>query len=615
MPAEKTLEQLLVEWVYVAVRLGRPAGMKDDALKWTHGPSFEQGGIRFRLWAPREKQVALVVEGCHPVAMEPARNGFFESFLRGLSAGARYKFALSSGQQVPDPASRFQPNDVNGPSEAIDPGAYRWHASWTGREWDDVVLYELHVGAFSPEGTFAGAALKLDHLAEVGVTAVEIMPVSDFKGRWNWGYDGTFPYAPDSSYGRPDEFKAFVDSAHKRGIAVLLDVVYNHFGPEGNYLSLYAPEFFTSRHKNPWGDAIQLDGPNSRPVRDFFIENAEYWLEEFHLDGLRFDAVHAIKDDSRPDLLEELAARVRARFSRPIHLILENEDNEPKRLTRRADTAELYTAQWNDDIHHVLHVAATHESNGYYAAYGATELLGKTIAEGFAYQGEMMPYRDAPRGAPSAHLPPDAFVSFIQNHDQIGNRAFGERLSALAPPEAMRALASVYLLAPQIPMLFMGEEWGATSPFPFFCDFTGALAEAVRKGRREEFSRFPEFADPKNAARLPDPLAESTFLAAKLDWAHVDATHLAYYRDLLCTRRNFVQPLLPSIRHGGEALVVGEQAVRVTWQAGKRRLVLDANLSSRPIEFPAVEVQPFWVCGDAGASFGPWTVRWGSDFE
>ena len=522
-------------------------------------------------------------------------------------------FALSSGQRVPDPASRFQPDDVNGPSEAVDPRAYRWRESWTGREWRDIVLYELHLGAFSPEGTFAGAALKLDHLADLGATALEIMPVSDFKGRWNWGYDGTFPYAPDASYGRPEDFKAFVEAAHKHGIAVLLDVVYNHFGPEGNYLSLYAPDFFTSRHKTPWGDAIQFDGPNSRPVRDFFIENAEYWLEEFHLDGLRFDAVHAIKDDSRPDLLDELAARVRARFSRPIHLILENEDNVPRRLTRHGDKADLYTAQWNDDIHHVLHVAATHESSGYYAAYGSTELLGKAIAEGFAYQGQMMPYRNAPRGGPSAGLPPDAFVSFIQNHDQIGNRAFGERLNVLASPEAIRALASVYLLAPQIPMLFMGEEWGATSPFLFFCDFSGELAEAVRKGRREEFSHFPEFADPERVAKIPDPCAQSTFLASKLDWNRIDAAHLATYRDLLKIRREFVQPLLPSIRHGGEALVVGEQALRVIWQAGERRLVLDANLSSGTVEFPKSDARPFWLCGDAGASFQPWTVRWGLD--
>jgi maltooligosyltrehalose trehalohydrolase len=476
-----------------------------------------------------------------------------------------------------------------------------------------VVLYELHVGAFSPGGTFAEAALKLDHLADLGVTALEIMPVSDFKGRWNWGYDGALLYAPDASYGRPEDFKAFVDAAHERGIAVLLDVVYSHFGPEGNFLPLYAPDFFTSRHKTPWGDAIQFDGPESRPVRDFFIENAEYWIVEFHLDGLRFDAVHAIKDDTRPDLLDELAMRVRARFSRPVHLLLENESNDPGRLTRHRGKPNFYTAQWNDDIHHVLHIAATRERSGYYAAYGSTELLGKAIAEGFAYQGEMMSYRNAPRGGPSAELPPAAFVSFIQNHDQVGNRAFGERLNALASPKAIRALASVYLLAPQIPMLFMGEEWGATQPFLYFCDFAGKLAEAVRNGRRQEFSRFPEFEDPERVAKIPDPSATATFLASKLDWSRVDAGHLAYYRELLKTRRDFIQPLLPSIRHGGEALVVGEQAVRVIWRAGERRLILDANLSPRCIEFTPIEAHPFWLCGEAGATFEPWALRWGLD--
>jgi maltooligosyltrehalose trehalohydrolase len=589
--------------------------MKDGVLKWTHGPSFEEDGVRFRLWAPKEERIALVIDGRDPVAMDRNETGFHETLVNGLPARARYMFALPSGQHVPDPASRFQPHDVDGPSEVIDPRSYRWRESWAGREWRDIVLYELHIGAFSPQGTFAVAAHKLDHLADLGVTAVEIMPVSDFKGRWNWGYDGAFLYAPDASYGRPENFKAFVEAAHERGIAVLLDLVYSHFGPEGNFLPLYTPDFFTGRHKTPWGDAIQFDGPNSRPVRDFFIENAEYWLAEFHLDGLRFDAVHAIKDDTRPDLLDELVTHLRARFPRPIHLLLENESNDPRRLTRPGDEVKLYTAQWNDDIHHVLHVAATHESSGYYAAYGSTELLGKTIAEGFAYQGEMMLYRNAPRGGPSAELPPTAFVSFIQNHDQIGNRAFGERLNALAPPEVVQALAGVYLLAPQIPMLFMGEEWGATSPFLFFCDFTGELAEAVRKGRCEEFSRFPEFADPERVKKIPDPCAETTFLASKLDWNRIDTTHLAYYRDLLKTRREIVQPLLPSIRHGGKALVVGEQALRVIWQAHERRLVLDANLSSSPVEFPAVNVRPFWVCGDAGASFGPWTVRWGLDPE
>jgi maltooligosyltrehalose trehalohydrolase len=586
--------------------------MGDGLLNWTHGPSFEEGAIRFRFWAPGQERVGLVIDGRdEPVAMTPAADGFFETVVKDLRAGARYWFQLSGGERVPDPASRFQPDDVNGPSEAIDPRTYRWRESWPGRQWHDIVLYELHVGAFSPEGSFAGAAAKLGHLADLGVTAVEIMPVSDFSGRRNWGYDGAFPYAPDASYGRPEDFKAFVEAAHAHGIAVLLDVVYNHFGPEGNFLPLYAPDFFTSRHRTAWGDAMQFDGPSSRPVRDFFIENAEYWIEEFHLDGLRFDAVHAIKDDTRPDLLDELAERLRSRFRRPVHLVLENESNDPRRLARHGDKADLYTAQWNDDIHHVLHVAATHETSGYYAAYGSAELLGRALAEGFAYQGEMMPYRNAPRGGPSAGLPPSAFVSFIQNHDQIGNRAFGERLNSLASPEAIRALASVYLLAPQIPMLFMGEEWGAAQPFLFFCDFAGKLADAVRKGRREEFSRFPEFADSGRVAEIPDPSAEATFLASKLDWSRIDTGHLAYYRELLETRREYVRPLLPSIQRAGEALVLGEQAVRVSWRAGDQRLVLDANLSTRPVASPPLKAREFWRCGDADVGLGPWSVRWG----
>ena len=580
---------------------------------WTHGPSFERNGVRFRLWAPAVEQLRLVFEGeAEPVPMQRAGGGFFEAFVEGVRDGARYRFALPDGTLVPDPASRFQPDDVHGASELIHHATYSWQEDWAGRDWDDVALYELHVGAFTPDGTFAAAAQKLDHLAEVGVTAVEIMPVGDFPGRCGWGYDGVYPYAPDASYGRPEDFKAFVEAAHARGIAVILDVVYNHFGPEGNYLSRYAPQFFTSRYKTPWGDAVNFDGPDARPVRDFFIENAEFWIEIFHLDGLRIDAAHAIRDQSRPDILDELAERVRSRFSRPIHLLLENEDNRPERLSRRAGKPILYTAQWNDDVHHVLHVAATRERGGYYGDYGDANLLGRALAEGFAFQGEVMPYRGTPRGACSANLPPEAFVAFVQNHDQIGNRAFGERLGALAPVQVIRALASVYLLLPQIPMLFMGEEWGAEQPFPFFCDFKGKLAQAVRKGRLKEFARFPEYADPRQAEKIPDPLAERTFFSAKLDWTRVDADHLKFYRAALAARRAIVQPLLPEIRGGGRAVVRGKQAVSVVWSAGDRRLVLDANLSDARVLFPETQ-DVFWRCGAADGEFGPWSVRWSVD--
>ncbi len=584
--------------------------MDGGARRWTHGPSFEEGGIRFRLWAPAEERVSLALESRgSTIPMERRDGGFFEVFVEGIGAGALYRFELSDGTLVPDPASRFQPQDVHGPSEAIDHEAYRWREPWPGRAWDDVVLYELHIGAFTPEGTFAAAAGKLDHLVELGATAVEIMPVGDFRGRWGWGYDGVYPYAPHASYGRPEEFKAFVEAAHSRGVAVLLDVVYNHFGPEGNYLSLYAPDFFARRHRTPWGEAINFDGATARPVRDFVIDNAEYWIDAFRLDGLRLDAVHSIKDDSRPDIIDELAQRLRSRCARTIHLLIENENNEPQRLVRRGRKPILYTAQWNDDVHHVLHVAATHDKSGYYADYGETKLLARALAEGFAYQGEISPYRGARRGASSAKLPPGAFVAFIQNHDQIGNRASGERLSAIASTAAVRALASVYLLLPQTPMLFMGEEWAAEEPFPFFCDFDGDLAEAVRCGRRKEFARFPEFADPERAAKIPDPIAEATFLSAKLDWSRIDADRLGFYRAALAARRQHVRPLLPNVERGGEGAVLSEQTVRVVWRAGDRRLTLDANLSDGRVVVPET-TGVFWRCGETEGAFGPWSVRW-----
>jgi maltooligosyltrehalose trehalohydrolase len=584
-----------------------------DGKRWTHGPSFERGGIRFRLWAPAQERVDLeLTKTSDVVPMERRGDGFFEAFVGGAGAGALYRFVLSDGMRVPDPASRLQPQDVHGPSETADPDAYVWSEKWGGLNWDDAVLYELHLGAFTREGTYDGAAQRLDHLAELGVTAIELMPVAAFSGRWDWGYDGVYLYAPDASYGRPERFKAFVEAAHARGIAVLLDVVYNHFGPEGNYMRRYAPDFFTSRHKTPWGDAINFDGPIASPVRAFVIENALYWLDEFRLDGLRLDAVHAIKDDSSPDILEELADRVRSRFNRPVHLLLENLDNEPGRLKRRGANPLFYTAQWNDDLHHVLHVAATGQSTGYYVDYGETRHLSRALAEGFAYQGEHSRHLGHRRGGPSADLPPSAFVAFTQNHDQIGNRRFGERLNALAPPVVIRALASVYLLLPQVPMIFMGEEWGALQPFLFFCDFEGDLAAAVREGRRREFADFHEFPAPEGAADIPDPLAEETFLASKLDWSEAVGQGLAFYREALAARREHVRPLLPAIARGGEAVALGEQAVRATWAAGARRLVLDANLSGDRAVFPQIPGRVFWRCGewnDSGQA-GPWGVRW-----
>ncbi len=582
------------------------------------------GQVRFRLWAPSHDSIGVQLdEAAVPLPMRLVGNGWHELVTDRARAGTHYRFILPDGTSVPDPASRYQPEDVHGPSEVIDPAGYAWQdEDWRGRRWEEAVIYEMHIGAFTPEGTFRAAIDKLDHLVALGATAIEIMPIADFPGRRNWGYDGALPNAPDSSYGRPEDLKALVEAAHQRGLMVLLDVVYNHFGPEGNYLHAIACEAFTDRHKTPWGAAINMDGPESGPMRDFFVHNALTWIEEFHLDGLRLDAVHAIMDDSSKHLLEELAERVRAAVpERPIHLILENEENQASRLTRAREGEPCwYTAQWNDDVHHVLHVAASGEANGYYADYlGDTEKLGRALAEGFAFQGELMPYRGHPRGEPSDALPPTAFVAFIQNHDQIGNRAFGDRLTAVAPAEAVRAVAAVYLLLPQVPMLFMGEEWNAAQPFPFFCDFGHELADAVREGRREEFARFPEFQDPATRERIPDPTAEGTFAAAKLRWGDIarpaHAAWLDWYRRAIAVRHAKIVPRLRDIRAGGRYEMIGEGAVVVRWLSsrGNGALVLAANLSAKPVEgFPTASGQVIWQEGEAGAegTFGAWTVRW-----
>ena len=588
------------------------------------GTEIMPDGVRFRLWAPKHGAIGLKLEDeAEPRPMQPRGNGWFELEVAGERPGTLYRFVLPDGLAVPDPASRFQPRDVHGPSEVIDPHAYRWNdTAWTGRAWEEAVLYELHIGTFTAEGTFRAAIDKLDHLAALGVTAIEIMPVADFPGARNWGYDGVLLFAPEGSYGRPEDLKALVDAAHARGLMVILDVVYNHFGPDGNYLPSYAP-VFTETHHTPWGAAVNFDAEGSRHVRDLVIHNALYWLREFHMDGLRLDAVHAIIDDSKPDILDELAERVRAETAgRHVHLILENEENRVAHLERVHGRPVQYTAQWNDDLHHVLHAAATGESSGYYQDYaGDTALLAKSLAEGFAFQGQVMSYRGSPRGEPSAVLPPTAFVGFIQNHDQVGNRAFGERITAIAAPDAVRAIAAVYLLCPQIPMLFMGEEWSANEPFPFFCEFDDELADAVRNGRRNEFARFPEFRDPAARERIPDPTAEETFRSAKLDWqAAATGTHaetLDWYTRILAGRRAEIVPRLKGIgAHAGSSEVLGDGAVGVRWTMGDgSTLYLTANLNAAPLSgIPAPAGRILWQEGayEKGA-LGPWSVVWSLD--
>lgn len=581
------------------------------------------GGTRFSLWAPGCDTVLVAIEGSGsaPLRMTALAAGMHEVIIADAGPGTRYQFVLRDGLRVPDPASRYQPNDVHGPSEVIDPVAFEWHdADWAVRPWSEAILYEIHIGAFTTEGTFRAAIQHLDHLVRLGVTAIEIMPVADFPGHRNWGYDGVLLFAPDSTYGRPEDFKSLIQAAHARGLMVILDVVYNHFGPDGNYLPGYAPKFFTDRHVTPWGAALNFDGEHGKPVREFIIHNALYWLEEFNLDGLRLDAVHALLDDSTTHILTELAER--ARLVRPdVHLILENEENQSRYLTRDQRGAPTrFSAQWNDDVHHVLHTAATHEATGYYREYlNDTEKLGRALGEGFVFQGEMMEFRGSPRGEPSAHLPPTAFVAFVQNHDQVGNRAFGERLGSLASPEALRAVAAVYLLLPQIPMLFMGEEWRALQPFPFFCDFSGELATAVRNGRRREFVKFPQFQDEASRERIPDPTAQSTFESAKLCWSELDdvghAEWLGLYRRLLTKRREIIVPLLREcVARGGQHTVLGPAAVQVRWQfEPETSLTLVCNLSPESVvTVPPMYGDVVWQEQSLGADgLAPaWFVRW-----
>jgi len=576
------------------------------------GPELTSAGARFRLWAPAARSVALVLDQAY--AMKAQEGGWYVLDHAGAHAGTRYKFRIDGEVGVPDPASGFQPEDASGPSEIIDHATYPWRAEhWRGRPWQDASILELHVGTFTPAGTFRAAIDKLDHVAETGFAAIELMPVADFSGRRNWGYDGVLLYAPDSVYGRPDDLKALVDAAHLRGLMVFLDVVYNHFGPEGNYLGRYAPQFFTTA-QTPWGSAVDYRVPE---VRAFAIQNALHWIVHYRIDGLRLDAVHAITEPGTPHLLEELSqvmGNYARQSGRAIHLVLENDDNRADVLDPRTDPPNgRYRAQWNDDYHHAWHVWLTGENQGYYVDYKTAPLndIARVLASGFAYQGEASVHRNGKlRGQPSRMLPPEAFVNFLQNHDQIGNRPFGNRLTTQADTRALEAALMITLLAPMPPLMFMGEEWGSTRPFPFFCDFRGGLADAVRKGRREEFkAAYAAFPD-----GLPDPLAEATFCSAILDWDARDSDlgrrRLNLIAHLLATRRRHIAPRLAQAAFGSAH--VNGPILTADWRlhdGGKLTLV--ANLGSGSSDLlPASRGTPIWG-GPVPARLPPYSVFWG----
>lgn len=577
------------------------------------GPQLSKDGTRFRLWAPAAKRVDVMLEKPH--AMTRGSDGWFTTDIGGVKAGTHYKYRIDDEIDVPDPGSDFQPDDVTGPSEVIDHERFAWRATdWRGRPWQDAVIVEAHVGAFTPKGSYRAMIEHLDHLVETGITALELLPLADFAGSRNWGYDGVLWYAPDSAYGRPEDLKTLIDEAHLRGLMVMLDVVYNHFGPEGNYLGRYAPSFFTDK-QTPWGSAIDY---RVTQVRAFAIENALHWLRDYRFDGLRLDAVHAIAELGAPSMLNELSSEVgklAAETGRQIHLVLENDDNTATLLDPIDPIPHgKYRAQWNDDYHHVWHVLLSGESHGYYRDYQRSPVsdIARALVSGFVYQGEASAHRGGQlRGEPSGTLSPLAFINFIQNHDQIGNRALGDRLTSNTAPEAIEAALAILLMAPMVPMLFMGEEWGSKAPFPFFCDFKGDLADGVRKGRRAEFAdAYKKYGD-----EIPDPLDPSTLQSAVLDWKAAETgrggERLTLVRDLLKARRDNVVPRLAGVAFG-EASASQDGLVTATWRMGDgTTLALLANLSDHEISDAPPPSKGTLIWGrELNGGVPRWSVVW-----
>ncbi|WP_193336655.1 malto-oligosyltrehalose trehalohydrolase [Devosia beringensis] len=521
-------------------------------------------------WAPSAKAVTVELKGGKQ-AMVPDGDGWWYARV-GASPGTSYQF-ISDGQTMPDPASRLQAGGVHAQSVLVDHRTYPWRSSWQGRPWPEAVIYELHVGTFTPEGTFAAAMDRLDELADLGITAIEVMPVGQWSGKRGWGYDGVLPYAPHPAYGTPDAFKAFVDHAHGLGMMVILDIVMNHFGSEGAHLHSLAPEFFAPERHTPWGAAIHFDLP---AVREFWIACASMWIADYRLDGLRFDAVHEITGPGADDFLAEMATRLRALDpARRIHLITEDDRNSPR---WREDG--LYDASWNDDFHHAIHTALTGEDHDYYASYAVDPIgdLCRALAHGQVEEGQERQGRDGPRGEKSDHLQPTAFVNAIQTHDQIGNRPHGERLITLADAKAVEVAYAMLLVAPYVPMIVMGEERGEQAPFLFFADFHGELADNVREGRAAEIGAIAAAEEPP-----PDPLAVDTFAASKLTWKTDAAAQswLALTRQALAFRRDYVVPLLKSGRVGAaQARRIGGSAIEANWRFAAGSLHLAVNFGT-----------------------------------
>jgi maltooligosyltrehalose trehalohydrolase len=572
------------------------------------------GGVHFRVWAPRASGVAVVLEdgagAPDVVELDVGDGGYFAGLAPQAAAGTLYRYRLDEDEQLlPDPASRFQPEGPHGPSRVVDPATFAWSdAGWGGLTLAGQVFYELHLGTFTREGTWQAAARELPALAALGVTAVEMMPVAEFPGRFGWGYDGVDLFAPTRLYGEPDDLRRFVDRAHALGLGVVLDVVYNHFGPDGCYLRAFTPAWFSERYRSEWGDALNFDGPDSGPVREFFVANAGYWIDEFHLDGLRLDATQSIHDGSREHVIAAVTRSARrAAGARSIVVVAENEPQQVRLLRSPATEGYGVDALWNDDFHHAARVAVTGRHEAYYSDYRGTarELLA-LARHGFLYQGQRSTWQRKPRGSPTAGVPSAHFITYIQNHDQVANSGDGLRLHALTSPGRWRAITALLLLGPGTPMLFQGQEFAASTPFLYFADHEAELAAAIREGRVKFLSQFRTLAAAPTS-RLPDPGDPSTFERCKLDWRERDghAEALALHRDLLDRRR--VDPVI-SAHRGVDGAVLGEQALVLRWsgEAGSHRLLV-VNLGPELL----LDVVPEPSLAPPPAA--RWEVLWSSD--
>ncbi|MGR3499783.1 MAG: malto-oligosyltrehalose trehalohydrolase [Limimaricola soesokkakensis] len=565
------------------------AGAAASRNRWGARPGGK-GQWQFGLWAPAVERVELWLDGSE-TPMTKDEDGFWNGTAKA-EPGLEYAFVID-GERRPDPAARQQAGDVHGPSLLVDTAARKWRSEWSGRAWDEAVIYEMHVGTFTEEGTFAAAAKRMQELADLGITAIELMPVGQWQGARGWGYDGVLPYAPHPAYGTPKDMQKFVEAAQAAGMMVILDVVYNHFGPDGAYLHAYAPEFFEEERHTPWGAAIDFTEP---AVREYFIENALYWLRDYRLDGLRLDAVHQIIDPSPHHFLVELGERVQALdLGRPLHLITEDERNEPE----LRDTG-CYVASWNDDYHHSVHTALTGESEGYYAPFAQDPIgdLVLALSRGHVEEGQPRHGKETRRGRPASHLPWTGFVNSNQTHDQVGNRALGERLISLADPRGVEVAHAMLLTSPFIPMLFMGEEVGETAPFLFFCDHEGELARLTREGRQREFKDFLSFGE-----EVPDPNASETFERSRPFQG--DPAHMEHWRDLtrrlLSLRAERIVPLMKSGRAGPARVTrTGPRAISACWPFAEGLVVARINLGSPPDTPPTAEPEDFTI-GDPAA--------------